>query len=300
MKTTLSSFAAALLAAYSLGASAHVSLVEPRAEAGKPYTAVLRIGHGCEGTATTAVAVQVPAGLGNVTPVARPGWAASLRQGVATWTALGKEAALPDGERGEFTLAGATAPQVPGALWLKVQQTCERGSHDWSQVPAQGTSTAALKSPAVLLDVLSAPDFALAQALPKVEGAWVRGSVPGQQATGAFMRLTAREPMQLVGVTTTVAGVAEVHEMKMEGDVMKMRAVESVDLAAGQAFDLKPGGYHIMLMDLKQPLAKDSSVGLTLSFRNAKGAQARLDVKAPVAMQAPGAAAGTAVDAHKH
>jgi copper(I)-binding protein len=79
-----------------------------------------------------------------------------------------------------------------------------------------------------------------------------------------------------------------------------MRAVDAIDLAAGQPFDLKPGGYHVMLMDLKQPLAKDTSVGLTLLFRNAKGAQARLEVKAPVALQAPGAAPGTAVDAHKH
>ncbi len=97
------------------------------------------------------------------------------------------------------------------------------------------------------------------QPLPRVEGAWVRSAVPGQHATGAFMKITAPRPMQLVGVATPVAGVAEVHEMKMEGDVMKMRAVPALDLPAGRAVELKPGGYHLMLMELKQPLEAGST-----------------------------------------
>ncbi len=68
------------------------------------------------------------------------------------------------------------------------------------------------------------------------------------------MRLTARQPMQLIGVTTPVAGTAEVHEMKQEGDIMRMRQVAKVDLPAGQTVEFKPGGYHLMLMDLKQAL----------------------------------------------
>ena len=64
----------------------------------------------------------------------------------------------------------------------------------------------------------------------KADAAWARASVPGQQATGAFMRLTAEEPLRLVGVESPAAGVAEVHEMKMEGDVMRMRAIDGLDL----------------------------------------------------------------------
>jgi copper(I)-binding protein len=131
-----------------------------------------------------------------------------------------------------------------------------------------------------------------AQAMPKVEAAWVRSSVPGQQGTGAFMKITAQEAMQLVGVSTPVAGTAEVHEMKMDGDVMRMRAVPKLDLPAGKAVELKPGGYHVMLMDLKQPLAAGSTVPLTLVLRNAKGVESKLDLKLPVTTQPAGA--------HKH
>jgi copper(I)-binding protein len=101
------------------------------------------------------------------------------------------------------------------------------------------------------------------------------------------MTLTAREPLTLVGASTPVAGVAEVHEMKMEGDVMRMRAVGKLALPAGQAVELKPGGYHLMLMDLKAPLKANTHIPLTLRFRNAKGAESRLELSVPVAMTPP-------------
>jgi copper(I)-binding protein len=126
------------------------------------------------------------------------------------------------------------------------------------------------------------------QQLPLVEGAWVRPAVAGQQGTGAFMKLTARQATQLVGVSSPVAGTAEVHEMKMEGDIMRMRRIAKLDLPAGQAVELKPGGYHLMLMDLRQPVPAGSTVPLTLLFRDASGAESRLDLKLPVATKAPG------------
>lgn len=137
-----------------------------------------------------------------------------------------------------------------------------------------------------------------AAAAVSVEGAWARASVPGQKATGAFMRLTAPETMRLVRVQSPAAGVAEVHEMKMDGDIMKMRAVPLLELPAGKAVDLKPGGYHVMLMDLKAPLAKGSSVPVTLFFQDAQGVESQQQLQLPVAAQAPGnggAATGHAV-----
>ncbi|MEO8653668.1 MAG: copper chaperone PCu(A)C [Ramlibacter sp.] len=124
--------------------------------------------------------------------------------------------------------------------------------------------------------------------LPKVEGAWVRTAVPGQQGTGAFMRLTARQAMQLVGVSTPAAGTAEVHEMKQEGDIMRMRPVAKVDLPAGQTVEFKPGGYHLMLMDLKQALKPGTVVPLTLVLRDAGGREHKLELNVAVAAQAPG------------
>ena len=121
-----------------------------------------------------------------------------------------------------------------------------------------------------------------------IKDAWVRTAVPGQKATGAFMKITAKEGARLVGASTPVAGVAEVHEMKMDGDVMKMRAVPVLELPAGKTVELKPGGYHVMLMDLKAALPKDSTVPLTLLFKDAKGVESRLELKLPVAASAQG------------
>ncbi|MBK6651965.1 MAG: copper chaperone PCu(A)C [Betaproteobacteria bacterium] len=127
-----------------------------------------------------------------------------------------------------------------------------------------------------------------------VKDAWARATVPGQKATGAFMKLTAKDGSKLVSASSPAAGVTEVHEMKMEGDVMKMRAIPGLDLPAGKTVELKPGGYHVMLMDLKAPLVKDTMVDVTLVFKDAKGMESKQEVKMPVNMAAPAAAGGHA------
>ena len=132
-----------------------------------------------------------------------------------------------------------------------------------------------------------------------VKDAWARATVKGQMATGAFMTLTAKDGAKLVSATSPVAGVVEVHEMKMDGNVMKMRAVQGgLDLPAGKAVELKPGGYHVMLMDLKQPLAKDSTIPMTLVFKDAKGVETKTELKVPVAMMPPGGAAAMPMPMH--
>lgn len=131
----------------------------------------------------------------------------------------------------------------------------------------------------------------------QVSDGWVRAAVPGQSGTGAFMKLTAPNGATLVGVSTPAAGVAEVHEMKMEGDVMKMRAVPgALELPAHQTVELKPGGYHIMLMELKQPLAAGATVPLTLHLKDDKGAPVDMGLQVPVMSVAP--TGGQAM--HKH
>jgi copper(I)-binding protein len=123
----------------------------------------------------------------------------------------------------------------------------------------------------------------------EVQNAWVRATVKGQMATGAFMTITAKDKLTLIGASTPVAGVTQVHEMKMDGGVMKMGEVKGgLELPAGKAVELKPGGYHVMLMDLKQALEKDSTVPLTLVFKDAKGVESKLELKLPVATGAMG------------
>ena len=129
--------------------------------------------------------------------------------------------------------------------------------------------------------------FAQAPAPVAVQNAWARSTVTGQETTGAYMTLTAREPLTLLGAQTTAAGIVEIHEMKMEGDVMKMRAADTLPLAAGKPLQLAPGGYHFMLMDLKAPFKPGSSIAMTLRFRDAQGAERKQQVSVPVTSAAP-------------
>lgn len=122
-----------------------------------------------------------------------------------------------------------------------------------------------------------------------VTDAWARATVQGQKATGAFMKITSKDSAKLVGVSSPVAGVVEIHEMKMDKDVMKMSALPNgLELPAGKAVELKPGGYHVMLMDLKTPLTKDTTIPLTLTVQDAKGVKSTVELKLLVGMQAPG------------
>jgi len=116
-----------------------------------------------------------------------------------------------------------------------------------------------------------------------VSDPWVRGTVPQQKATGAFMQLQATQDARLVAVSSPVAGVVELHEMAMDGNVMKMRALpKGLALPAGKPVALKPGGYHIMLMELKQPLKDGETVPLTLLVEGKDKTQTRVEVKAVV------------------
>lgn len=131
---------------------------------------------------------------------------------------------------------------------------------------------------------------AVAQPPPvAVESPWVRASVPQQQATGAFMRLTARTDLRLVAARSDVADATEVHEMAMQGQMMRMREVSAVALPRGRSVALAPGGYHIMLIGLKRPLAAGEQVPLTLVFEDAAGRRSETRVQAAVRALGAGA-----------
>ena len=117
-----------------------------------------------------------------------------------------------------------------------------------------------------------------------VADAWVRATVAAQRATGAFLKLTVQgADATLIAVTSPVAGVTQIHEMAMSEGVMRMREVTGgVPLKAGQIFELKPGGYHIMMMDLKQPVKAGDRVLLSLTFKQANGQQTTTQVDAEV------------------
>jgi copper(I)-binding protein len=121
-----------------------------------------------------------------------------------------------------------------------------------------------------------------AQAQTTVKDPWVRGTVPQQKATGMFAQLTSAAGGKLVSASSPVATIVEIHEMAMEGNVMKMRAIPGLDLPAGKAVDLKPGGYHVMLIDLKQTLKTGDTVPVKLVIEGKDGKRETIDVNAPV------------------
>jgi copper(I)-binding protein len=128
----------------------------------------------------------------------------------------------------------------------------------------------------------------LACAQIKVDNAWVRATVPGQQATGAFMKITSIEAVKLSSVSSPAASISEIHEMKMDGGVMKMRALPSgLDIPANRAVELSSGGFHVMMMDLKQTISAGQSVPLELQFTNAKGHKTSVSVAAKAGFTDP-------------
>ena len=127
-----------------------------------------------------------------------------------------------------------------------------------------------------------------------ISAPWVRGTVPQQKATGLFMNIEAAQDVRLIGAATPVAGVVEIHEMKVdEQGVMRMRELSGgLPIAKGQTVELKPGGYHVMLMELKQPLKGGDTVPVTLTFEDtAAKKQFTRQIQAPVTelSQQPGA-----------
>ncbi len=109
---------------------------------------------------------------------------------------------------------------------------------------------------------------------------WVRATVAQQKNAGAFMQLTAAQSARLVAARSPVAGTVEIHEMTMDNGLMKMRQVPGIDIPAGQTLALKPGGYHVMLIDLKQPVKDGDRVPITLEFLGLDNRKVSLDVMA--------------------
>lgn len=122
-----------------------------------------------------------------------------------------------------------------------------------------------MKLQAVLLATLSALAVQISWANPvTVSKAWVRPTLPGQTVAGAYLDITSKHPARLLAARSPLSPDVQIHWMKMEGDVMRMREVASIDLPQGKTVSLKPGGYHLMLMQLNKPIREGDTVPLTL------------------------------------
>jgi periplasmic copper chaperone A len=112
-----------------------------------------------------------------------------------------------------------------------------------------------------------------------VTDAWARATMPGQKVSGAYMQLQSDADARLVSASSPAVPRVEVHEMKMDGDVMRMREVKSIDLPKGKRISLEPGGYHIMLMNLTKPITAGEVIPLTMVVESG-GKRQTVEVKA--------------------
>ena len=121
-----------------------------------------------------------------------------------------------------------------------------------------------------------------ASAQVTVSQPWVRATVPQQTSSGAFMQLSSRTDARLVAVSTPAAGSADIHKMAMEGQTMRMGPVDGIDLPAGKTVSLAPGGYHIMLLDLKRQLKDGDTIALTLVVEDKRKKRQNVTLEVPV------------------
>jgi copper(I)-binding protein len=283
----------------SLPAAAHVTLEKPEATAGQTYKGVLRIGHGCDGSPTTSFSVDIPDGLALVRPMPKAGWQLTTETGAysKSVTAHGKTyesgvtkitwsgGRLQDSEYDEFIFVGQLRNDVSGPLYLPVVQLCEKGEWRWVEKPQAGQSA---RAPAPVLRVAQAQT----QSAMRVEQVWSRATPNGASVGAGYLRLTntGSTPDKLIGGTSEIANRIEVHEMAMDNGVMKMRALsEGLTIKPGESVELKPGGYHLMIMGLKQPLKEGASFSATLTFEKAGNVPVSFGV---VGMGAPAPAGG--------
>jgi uncharacterized protein YcnI/copper(I)-binding protein len=310
---------ASLLAFAVTPASAHVSLEKSEAVRGKSYKAVLKIPHGCDGTPTHTVRVEIPEGFIGVKPMPKPGWTIKttrgayarsygyfhgpLAEGVKQIEWSGGE--LPDDYYDEFVANGFIARELAGdALYFKVVQVCAKGEERWVEVPAAGQDPHDLKAPAAVLKIADGSggdhahehgghDHGDAKAAPAengsakigalvIEGAFTRATAEGAKVGAGYLtiRNTGNAPDTLVAVETSVAGRGEIHDMTMTDGVMRMRRLaDGVEIPAGGSVALKPGGMHLMLMELKQPLVAGEKVTVKLTFKSGASGEVVLPVQ---------------------
>ena len=306
--------AATTLVALAAPAFAHSTLEVQEAAMGSSYKAVLRIPHGCGAEATHTVRVQIPEGFYNVKPMPKAGWKLETVTGPYANTYMNhgtevsegvkeivwSEGNLPNEWYDEFVFRGTFADTLePGTFYFPAIQECANGEEAWI-----GTSAdAEMPAPSVTLvsgggdahahhgAMAAAADVTLGDLT--LTGAFTRATLPNAPVAGGFLTIAnaGAEADRLVAVSVDFAKEGQIHEMAMEGDVMKMRQLpDGLVIPAGETVTLEPGGYHLMFMGLSRALVEGETVPVTLTFE--KAGDVTIDL--PVAGAAADAPAGHA------
>ncbi len=313
--------AAASIASLFISASAfaHVTFETALVESGKTTKNVLRVPHGCGTQATLTVRVQIPEGVHSVKPMPKPGWTLTTTSGPFAKPALAGEKQITEGVKeiiwsggnlpnehyDEFIFRSALSADIaPGTeLFFPAIQECSTEKAAWVEIPAAGQDAHALKMPAPGLKVAQAAAPAAGQvASPatlkigslSIDAPWARATPTGAKVGGGYLKITngGKDADRLVGGSLPQAGRFEVHEMAVTDGVMRMRELtKGLEIRPGETVELKPGGFHLMFMELKEPLKAGSPVKGTLVFEKAGKVEVEFQV-APVGATSPGGPAG--------
>lgn len=294
--------------AFCAPAFAHATLVVQHADIGKSFKAELRVPHGCDGEATHTVRVTVPEGFFNVKPQPIAGWTLkTVRAPYAkTYMNHGREVSegvteiiwsggnLANDWFEEFAFRGTfDADLAPGAFYFPAVQECDNGVAEW--INTSGDADAGASAPKVMLasgedahaghDMSGDKDMTMAEMVMvgdlELSGAFTRAMPPAAKAGGGFLNITNKgvEDDVLVSATSPNAPVVQLHEMKVENDVMKMREKEDgIAIPAGETVELAPGGLHIMFMQVEIPFVEGEMVAVTLQFEKAGSVEVMLPV----------------------
>lgn len=320
------SFFSALFGATALVASfgvsqgfAHATLETSTAQVDSYFKAVVRIPHGCEGSATNDVIVELPDGFYAAKPMAHHGFEMSVEKGAYAKpiTLHGRESTegvrkvtwsggvVEDWAYDEFIIFGRIGNVEAGeTLYFKTTQLCGADkSVAWTEIPVEGQDRPAKPAPSLKIVAKEMAHDAHAHHGAKVEApkhgdmvmagdvhidkAWTRATPANAMAGGAFVTLTNKgdEVDRLVGAASDIAKAVEVHEMSVTDGVMKMQQlVDGLVIEPGQTVELKPGSFHLMMIGLQRPIVQDEMITITLQFEHAGS----VDVMFPAAqMGAP-------------
>ncbi|TPW27640.1 DUF1775 domain-containing protein [Martelella alba] len=277
-------------------ANAHMTLETGEAAAGGSYKAVFRVPHGCDGAATTEIRVKIPEGFYGVKPMPHAGWEIETVTGpyAGTYMSHGnpvtegvteviwKGGNLPDAHYDEFAVRGSLSADIAPdtMLYFPSEQLCADGrANHWT---GMGEAGAGEPAPKLLVTAAAAHDEhgAHGHAMSSdvkvgdldLSDAFARATLPGAPVGGGFLTITNNGDTddRLIAVSSDAAGVMQLHNMRMDGDVMKMyQMTDGIPVPAHETVTLAPGGLHVMFMDLHGPLVENSTVEVELTFEKA-------------------------------
>lgn len=309
--------AAALIACSAGAALAHATISPGEAANGASVKLAVTVPHGCDGAATDTVVIRLPEGFVSAKPQVKAGWTVEITSAdyARAYELHGEPVtsgpvevkwyggSVPDDQFDEFVVRGSLLGFDQAArLPFVVTQLCGNASVSWDEVAGEGQDAHALAHPAPVLSVAAAAavgghDHAAMAMQPgpvvlgdlTISGAFTRATLPNAPVGGGFMTIVnnGSEADRLIAAASPVAGEVQLHEMKMDGDVMKMAELEhGIEIPAGETVTLAPGGLHLMFMGLKQAFVEGESIPVTLTFEKAGTVELLLEV-GPVGAAAP-------------